>query len=68
MKRKVAKYAACCLAAGLVLFTGTDVFAVDNNLAAGLSFSFGGLTGLTATITADKPEEVNACILGFLLG
>ena len=58
MKRKVAKYAACCLAAGLVLFTGTDVFAVDNNLAAGLSFSFGGLTGLTATITADKPEEV----------
>ncbi len=61
MNKKVAKYAACCLAAGLVVFSGTDVFAVDNNLAAGLSFSFGGLTGITATTTTtaavDKAEE-----------
>ena len=58
MNKKVAKYAACCLAAGLVVFSGTDVFAAENNLAAGLSFSFGGLTGITAaTITADKPVE-----------
>ena len=61
MNKKVAKYAACCLAAGLVVFSGTDVFAVDNNLAAGLSFSFGGLTGITATTTTtaavDKTEE-----------
>ena len=58
MNKKVAKYAACCLAAGLVVFSGTDVFAVDNNLAAGLSFSFGGLTGLTAnTVTMTATTE-----------
>ncbi len=66
MNKKVAKFSACVAAASLIVFSGTGVMAAEGRSAetaqnypvAGLSFSFGNITGADGIVlTADVNKE-----------
>lgn len=69
MNKKVAKYAACCLATGLVALAGTTVFAAEENKlatetaqnypVAGLSFSFGRENSVIDTLIVSQESSVS---------